>query len=208
MVLAGGKAKRLGVDKALIVIKNKPIIAHTLARISSISDDIMVVTKSEKRMNKLRGVIDEPVRFFLDSDPAIESPLVGALVGMQNASYKEVLLIGCDMPLIQPQVIEMLYKRMTGVSSLCRAVVPQHANKYIEPLCSIYSKEPAINALKRAISERAFKMRTFLDYIAGVQFIPVERIRRVDPNLYSFFNVNTRENLIQFMKILEEKDSI
>ncbi|MHA1130077.1 MAG: molybdenum cofactor guanylyltransferase [Candidatus Helarchaeota archaeon] len=208
VVLAGGKAKRLGVDKALIVIKNRPLIVHTLARISSMSDDIIIVTKTVKRMNKLRQVIDGTARFFLDNTPSIESPLVGALTGFQKAKYKNILLIGCDMPLIQPKVIELLCKYIIKLQSRCWAVIPRHPNKYIEPLCAIYRRQPAIEALKRAISERGFKMSIFIDYISAVHFFPIEKIKIVDPDLQTFFNVNTREDLIKFMKILEDGESI
>ncbi|MHA1651678.1 MAG: molybdenum cofactor guanylyltransferase, partial [Candidatus Helarchaeota archaeon] len=121
VILAGGRAKRLGVDKALIVIKDKPLIGHTFGKIQPLSEDILIVTKSEKREKKLRQVIKAPVRFLIDEDPSIESPLIGALTGIKKAKNELVLLIGCDMPLIKHEVIEKLYKYITGVKALCLA---------------------------------------------------------------------------------------
>ena len=206
VILAGGKAKRLGVDKALMVIKNKPLIAHTFEKIQTISDDIIVVTKTEKRLKKLKEILKESVKFFLDIDPSIESPLIGALTGIRNAKNKNVLLIGCDMPLIKAEVIEKLYHHITGVRSLCWAVVPQFENRYIEPLCAIYNKKQAILALEAAIAAKSFRLKQFIDLITAVHYYPVNEIRPIDPQLETFFNVNTRDDIVKLMKILEDRD--
>ncbi|MFX1294388.1 MAG: molybdenum cofactor guanylyltransferase [Promethearchaeota archaeon] len=208
VILAGGKAKRLGVDKALIVIKNKALIAHTFEKIHSISDDILIITKTDKRQKKLKQVIKNTARFFLDEDPRVESPLIGALTGFKNAVHKLVLLIGCDMPLIKPEVIKLLYDHIIRVGSLCWAVVPRFPNRYIEPLCAIYSKEQAKKALEQAIIDKSFKMKKFIDLITATHYFPIARIKPIDPELQTFFNVNTREDIIKLLRILEESDSI
>ena len=208
VILAGGKAKRLGVDKSLIFIKDKPLIAHTLERIHSISDDIIIVTKTEKRLKNLKQYVKYPVKFLLDEDPSIESPLIGALTGMKHAKFKEILLIGSDMPLIKPEVIELLYDYYTNVRSLCWAVIPQFPNRYIEPLCAIYGKEAAIEALKQTITEKSFRLRIFIERIPAAHFLPVGEIRAIDPELQTFFNVNTRYDLEKFIKILEDSESL
>ena len=206
VILAGGKAKRLGVDKALITIKDKPLIAYTYENIRSISDDIIIITKSEKKQKQYQQVIKDQVKFFLDEDPSIESPLIGALTGFKNARNKYILLIGCDMPLIKLEVIELLYKYITGVRSLCLAVVPQFPNGYIEPLCAIYSKEEAIKALEQSIHEKFFRFKTFIDRMTAARFLPVIEIKQKDPKLLSFFNVNTRQDLIELFELLEDRD--
>lgn len=208
VILAGGKAKRLGVDKALIFIRDKPLIAHTFERVRSISDDIIIVTKTKKRLMKLKHAIEYPARFILDEDPSIESPLIGILTGVKNAQYERVLLLGCDMPLIKAEVIELLFKYYRGVRSLCWAVIPQFPNGYIEPLCAIYEKEPAIKALQQTIVKRAFRLRNFIDLISAVHFFPIAEIKPIDPKLESFFNVNTRYELQRLIKILEEREPL
>ncbi|NVM54407.1 MAG: molybdenum cofactor guanylyltransferase [Candidatus Helarchaeota archaeon] len=207
VMLAGGKAKRLGIDKALIFIKDKPLIAHTLEKVHSISDDILIITKTEKRRKKLEHVIDYPVKMFLDENPSIESPLIGALTGLKNAKHKQVLLIGCDMPLVKIEVIELLYTYYSNVRSPCLAVIPQFPNGYIEPLCAIYEKDSAVKALIQTIAEKSFRLKKFIAKISAVHFFPVAKIKELDPDLYTFFNVNTRYDLEKLIKILEDSES-
>ncbi|NVM28396.1 MAG: molybdenum cofactor guanylyltransferase [Candidatus Helarchaeota archaeon] len=207
VILAGGRAKRLGVDKALIFIKDKSLIAHTLEKVLSISEDILVITKTEKRLKKLKHAANYPVKFLLDEDPSIESPLIGALTGFKNAEFGHVLLLGCDMPLIKPRVIELLYEYYSNVRPLCWAVIPEFPNGYIEPLCAIYSKEPAIKAIQQSIQEKSYRLRSFIDRISAAHFFPVTEIKPIDPELHTFFNVNTRYDLEILIKILEVSES-
>ncbi len=208
VILAGGKAKRLGIDKALISIRNKPLIVHTIEKIHSLSDDIIVVTKTEKRLKQLKQVIDYPARFFVDEKPSIESPLIGALTGLRNAKYEQVLLIGCDMPFIKLEVIELLYNYYINATSTCLAVIPQFPNGYIEPLCAIYAKYPSIQAIEHNIIMTSYRFRDFIESISASHFFPVAKIKPIDPELHTFFNVNTRYEIDKLIKILEDSDSI
>lgn len=153
VIIAGGKAKRLGVDKALISIREKPLIVYTLENLVEISDDILIITKTQRRLNNLQEVIKYPVKFFLDEDPSIESPLIGLLTGLKRAKNEMVLLIGCDMPFVKKSVVEFLYNYCSEIKSTCNAVVPEFPNGYIEPLCAIYRRNPTIQALNQSIQK-------------------------------------------------------
>lgn len=208
VILAGGRAKRLGVDKSLISIKGKPLFIHTLERVRAISDDIIITTKTEKRKINLLPFVKDTVRIYVDEEPSVESALIGALTGIKNANNQLILLLGCDMPLIKVEVIALLYRHFTNMRPVCQAVIPQFSNQYIEPLCAIYDKNVAIEALEQAIEEQTYKMRNFIELIKGVHYVPISEIKAIDPDLQTFFNVNRREDLIKLVKILEASDSI
>lgn len=77
VILAGGQAKRLGVDKALIALKGKPLIERTVENVYAKSEDILIVTKSEKRAKNIEQVLEEPIKVIWDEDPAMEKPSDG-----------------------------------------------------------------------------------------------------------------------------------
>ncbi len=208
MMVAGGKSRRIGVDKALITINNKPLITRTFEKVRSLSEDILIITKTEKRRKNIRQFIKDPARFLLDENPTIESPLIGALTGIKNALYELILLIGCDMPFINPKVITLLYDQIMGEKSGYNAVIPRFPNGYIEPLCAIYRKDPTVKALERAIAEQCFEMRKFIEFIPRTYFLPVSEIEQIDPKLSTFFNVNTRDDLEELVNLLEDGESI
>ncbi len=207
VILAGGQSRRLGVDKALISLKDKPIIVRTIEKIYSKSEDILIVTKSEKRAKNIKQILEEPVKVIWDDEPSFETPLIGALSGFKRALNEHILLLGCDMPLIKPEVIDLMFECYSEASSIYYAVVPQHPNGYIEPLCAIYRKEPAIKALTQCIEEKSFKLKSFIDHISTVHFLPIKKIQNKDPELLTFYNVNTRDDLVKLMRILERSES-
>ncbi|MHA1266769.1 MAG: molybdenum cofactor guanylyltransferase [Candidatus Helarchaeota archaeon] len=206
MILAGGKAKRLGVDKAFISIMGKPLILRTLEGVYSITDDIIIVTKTIKRLKKLKQLIKYPAKFLIDAEPSIESPLIGVLTGLKEAKYEHVFLIGCDMPLIKLEVVEFLAKSFSNTDINYGAIIPRYPNGYIEPLCAIYTKSTAINAVESTLIERKFRFVEFIAKIPAVHYIPVSKIQQIDPDLHTFFNVNTKYDLVKLLKIIEEKE--
>lgn len=207
VILAGGQSRRLGVDKALISLKDKPIIVRTIEKIYSKSDDILIVTKSEKRAKNIERILEKPVKVIWDEEPSIETPLIGALTGFKRAVNESIMLLGCDMPLIKPEVIDLLVEYYSEASSTFSAVVPQHPNGYIEPLFAIYKKEPAIKALIQSLEEKSFKLKSFIDHMPAVHFLPIQKIVNKDPELLTFYNVNTRDDLVKLMRILERSES-
>jgi len=206
VILAGGQAKRLGIDKALISLKDKPLIVHTVEKVYSKSEDILIVTKSEKRAKNIEQVLRDPVKVLLDEKPAFDTPLVGALSGFKEAVYENILLLGCDMPLINPEVIDFLFNYYTGIASSYNALIPQYPNGYIEPLCAIYKKKPAIKALIQCLEVKSFKLSSFINSLFAIHYLPINEIEKIDPDLSTFFNVNTRDDLVKLLKILEERE--
>jgi len=204
VVLAGGQARRLGVDKALIVLKGKALIERTVERVWARAEEVLIVTKSEKRAKSIELVLEEPVKVIWDEDPRMETPLMGALTGFREAQYENILLLGCDMPLIKPEVVDLLFTSYAELAAPCDALIPQHPNGYLEPLCAIYKRDPAITGLSQCLEEKAFKMISFINSIPAVHFLPTAEIEKVDPDLETFFNVNTRDDLVKLLRILEE----
>lgn len=102
VVLAGGQGRRLGGDKASVLLGGKPLISYTLATLGEVLDDVVVVVKPGTRLPPLDGVSvwTEP-----DGTP---HPLVGIVTALERADGRRVLICGCDLPLLQPASVERL----------------------------------------------------------------------------------------------------
>ncbi len=51
VILAGGKSKRLGRDKALETFNGEPLILKVISSIETLVDEIIVVVNDDKRKN-------------------------------------------------------------------------------------------------------------------------------------------------------------
>ena len=99
IVLAGGVSSRLGQDKGLLEIANKPLIKHVIDAVSPVVDETIVVTNSQDRITKYAKVVATDVRFVIDSCEST-GPLIGTLTGFGSAHGKYALLLPFDTPFV------------------------------------------------------------------------------------------------------------
>jgi molybdopterin-guanine dinucleotide biosynthesis protein A len=202
VILAGGFSRRFGQDKGLLPLANKPLIEHVLDAIDKIVDEKIVVVSSKTQAENYTKVLDSKVKVFVDDDN-VQSPLVGALKGFKEASNEYALLLPCDTPLLSKDVLSLLL-------DLCpnkNAVIPRWPNGYIEPLQAVYCTKPALEAAKKALSEGKMNMQSMVDKLRGVRYISTLVLRQLDPELKSFFNVNTPMDLRKAEAMLRDKEN-
>ena len=192
LILAGGKSQRFQhFDKCFLSINNKPLIQHVIDRISPVADEIIVAVRDRKQGEQIRDEIPNKVVLVFDSLEGF-GPLAGFLAGLKRASFPYSLVIGCDMPFVNPDVVKFLFEiASTGYD----AVVPRWENGQVEPLHAVYRKEPILTAIKEAAGKGDGKIFTVLSQLKKVYFLPVSKIREIDPRLKTFTNINTAEEL-------------
>ena len=108
IILSGGRATRMGgVDKGLILLKNKPLIAHVIHRLQPQRDEIFINANREVSQYETFGL-----KVLQDENPEFLGPLAGILLGLRHAKYDLVLSVPCDSPLLPLNLVERLTKNM------------------------------------------------------------------------------------------------
>jgi len=195
LILAGGKSQRFyPFDKCFSTLNNKPLIQHAIDRISSVADEIIVAARDEEQGGRIKKIIknSNKIVFVFDSSKDV-GPLAGFLSGLERASFSYSIVIGCDMPFIDPGVAKFLFE--IASSAGYDAVVPKWENGMLEPLHAVYRNEPMLAAIKEAAKRGEGKIFTVLSQLKKVYFLSVSKIREIDPCLKTFTNINTAEEL-------------
>lgn len=190
IVLAGGFSSRFGQDKGVLDLAKKPLIRHVVDAISLVVDEIIVVTNSDERAKKYAKFLGPEVKLAVDIGE-LSSPLIGALTGFGAAQGAYSLLLPFDTPFVSREVVLLLFELCLNRA----AVVPRWPNGYIEPLHAVYGTAPALEAAKAAVSEEKMKVRSMIEKLSGVRYISTLVIQKLDPELRTFFNVNTPADL-------------
>ena len=198
IVLAGGFSSRFGQDKGLLELADKPLIRHVTDAIDPLVDEVVVVTKSRERVLEYSNVLVADVQFVVDVCEA-RSPLIGALTGFGSAHGKYSLLLPFDTPFISDQVVSLLFELCQGKT----AVIPRWPNGYIEPLNAVYHTKLALEAAENAVTEGKMKVRALIEKLQGVRYISTIAIQQLDPELLTFFNVNTPADLNRAMTLIK-----
>lgn len=183
-ILAGGKSSRMGRNKSMLEINEVPVIRRIADTLGDIFSEVLIIANEKAEYERMGLAVAGDIHPGNDS-------LGGLHTAVSIAGGSHVFVAGCDMPLLQPDLIY-------GVASLVDdwdVVVPVK-NNYPEPLCAFYGKkcEPAI---EESISRGDLKMISFHD---EVRVRKVEEVtwRLWDPQGTSFLNANTPE---EFEKI-------
>lgn len=190
LVLAGGASSRFGQDKGVLDLSGKPLIKHVVDAVSPLVDETIVVTSSKERAAKYAGFVDANVNFAVDICES-NSPLIGALTGFSLAKGQYSLVLPFDMPFVLRETISLLFELCTGKA----AVIPRWPNGNVEPLHAVYHTKMAFEAAKAAVAEGKLHMRAMIENLRGVRYVSTLVIQQLDPELRTFFNINTFADL-------------
>jgi molybdopterin-guanine dinucleotide biosynthesis protein A len=198
IILAGGSSSRIGEEKGLVELKGKPLIKHVLSRTKNLVDDTIVVVHTKVQAEKYAHVLRPEASIVVDKVDS-RSPLVGALAGFEEASSEYSLLLSCDTPLISKEVLRLLLE-------LCihkNAAIPRWPNCQIEPLQSAYCTEAAFLAARNSLRSGNLRLQGMIDQLRGIRYVSTLVLEQLDPDLNTFFNVNTTLDLKKAESLLK-----
>jgi len=99
------------------------------------------------------------------------------------------LVVACDQPFLAPALLhELLAKTPLDVDVICGQ--PGNA---LEPFPGLYRRS-CLPAIEEMLARGARSLQDFLA-VARTEALPSERVRRWDPELLSYLNVNTPDDL-------------
>ena len=192
VILAGGMSRRLGRNKALEPFQGEPLIQRVIARMRQVGESLIVVVNDPERAAELD--LPEDVTTAVDRYPGMGS-LGGILTGLVTAPTEWATFCACDMPFLNPQLYQLLLSFRDGYDS----VVPVVDGRP-EPTHAVYSRA-CVEPIRERIVANDLKISSFFGEVR-VCLVPEEQIRRTDPELLSFFNVNTQEDLTTALSIV------
>jgi molybdenum cofactor guanylyltransferase len=187
-ILAGGKSSRMGqsVDKAFVLLENKPLVEHVLARVHQFDPtETLIISNTPERYAAYSGVIIYPDR-IKDS-----GPLGGICVALEHAVNENVIIVGCDMPFINPALLAYLVNVQLSATTPYDVVVPRYNNQ-AQGLCALYNQACLPTIQRRLAEGRLSLMGLFED--VNTRF--VDRLEYADfEDGHSFTNINTPDEL-------------
>jgi molybdopterin-guanine dinucleotide biosynthesis protein A len=194
VILAGGAGSRLGTEKSFLKFGNKPLICRTVEKLQRAADEVVVVSRNADQAAILRTVVQtQGVVFTCDSISGF-GPVAGLESGMRRAKGSLVFATGCDLPFLNVLVIEKLFDLAEASAEGYDAAVPVRQNGMMEPLHAVYNREKMLRACESAIKRGERRIQAPLRELR-VNRIPVDLFRSIDPQLLTFFNINTPEDL-------------
>ena len=190
-ILAGGKSRRFGKNKLLLPFRGKNFLQLTIAKLSEISKEIIIAGRNFEEIQ----AYTYKYKYFKD-DYNLKASIVGIHTALKYSNNYMVLVVAGDLPLLKLEVLKLLISKY--ISNDCMAVIPV-VRGYIEPLVALYSKK-TLNLIEENIGNNSLKIADFIKKIDACKLSEKE-IRVVDPELVSFFNINTKEDYSELLQM-------
>lgn len=159
VLICGGDSTRFGQDKRMLRIKNKTLIELGLEKLHATCKEVLLAPRTKGNMTKF---LIQSSRFTIVEDaPNIEGPVAGIVAAIDYAKYENVLVLGCDFPLVSIRFLQYLIN--TAISNPAKTIVPKLHN-VLQPLVSVYKKSVA-DTLKLWIKNKGnYSIKKILEY--------------------------------------------
>jgi len=180
-ILAGGKSRRMGRDKAWLDLGDGvPLVRRVADALANVASEIVVVA-TDQRFAAL-GFPVVPDRYG-------EKGAFGGIATAVAATGGELVCVAaCDMPWPSPAVYQLLLRLVDGYD----VAIPKVAEE-LETMHAVY-RRTCLPAMERALARGDMRVISFFAEVR-VREVSADEIRAVDPRLVAFENLNTPEDL-------------
>lgn len=128
VILAGGKSRRMGVDKSLLKINDRFVIENITDLMKNIFENVIIISNKSDYFEFLG------LNIFPDIYKN-KGPLAGIHSGLINSKNEKIFVISCDVPLMTKEIIDFIINYKSE-----KFVKVAKADGYIQQLCGLYSK--------------------------------------------------------------------
>jgi molybdopterin-guanine dinucleotide biosynthesis protein A len=179
-ILAGGKSRRMGRDKATLMVGDKQLINRVYDKTKRVFKEVIILSNHH---NGIYG-IDAPI--FKDVIP-VHGPMVGIVSALMHTRTPYVFVLACDMPNITEKAIEYMIDEVHGED----VIIPKTKSGY-EPCHAIYNRS-CISYMLRLIEMNRLQITALFPYLSVREL--GEHPYFFNEGISVFKNINTEEDI-------------
>jgi len=183
ILLAGGKSRRMGVDKRFVHIGERTLLESSLEVLRSVFRKILIVIAQDSA----DLAANAPVIRDLVPDCG---NLGGLYTGLKQATTDDVFVVACDMPFLDSKTIRY-FTDLKGDAD----VVMANLHNQLHPMHALYSRR-CLSVIEGMIAADQLKIQDMLRHPSlRVRIVTEVDLKAIDPDGRSFRNVNTPADL-------------
>lgn len=184
VVLAGGKSSRMGQPKCALPFGGVTILERVVEQLKREFADVVIVAAprdSEPHQIAIPGVT------LLHDETPFGGPVDAVARGLRAVRRQIAFACSCDLPMLDSAVARKLCEMLSDEDAL----IPQVGGRY-QPLHAAYRARCA-QALSRMSASGERRLAAIMGLV-NVRVLAEAAVRKLDPGLGSFLNVNTPED--------------
>jgi molybdopterin-guanine dinucleotide biosynthesis protein A len=181
VLFVGGESRRMGADKATLMIAGEPLWMRQLETLRKLRPDQLLVSARSRP-----SWTPADIEAVLD-DPPSQGPLSGLTAALRNLQSTHLLALAIDLP-------EMTAGHLMKLWQLAHAevgIIPRYGG-YYEPLAAIYPAAAASMA-ESALAAGHLSLQSLVKNLLERKCVCIHPIEEADRRLYR--NVNSQDDL-------------
>ena len=183
-VLAGGRGRRIGGDKASLTLNGRSLASYPAAVLESAGLEVVLALREGQAPPE--GLENTPAVYDLVHNAG---PMGGLQALLRWLPVEWALVVSCDQPFVRVDLLHGLLAHLEGDAD---AVVARTTDR-IQPLPGLFRKT-CLPFVEEALAKGEMGLRDLLHRIRLYE-LEDEEIDRLDPERSSFININTPEDL-------------
>jgi molybdopterin-guanine dinucleotide biosynthesis protein A len=178
-ILTGGASRRMGADKASLLVDGKTFVER-------IAQELLPISSSVKLVGNIAG------NSKFETVPDVY-PAWGALGGVHAAltacSADWAFVVACDFPFVTTE----LFRQLASLREDAEAVAPIQHDEIPQPLCTLYRQAPCLAAATELIKTGERKPIALLQSVR-TRWVRFSELSNLTDANHFFDNINTPED--------------
>lgn len=178
IILAGGKSSRMGTDKGFLMLNDKPFVQYSIDALKPLVSEIIIVSDNSNydvfRLKRINDITKDA------------GPVSGIYSGLEASKTEYNLILSCDIPFINSEVLQKLIDAVDEPSEIIQA---QSEGKTM-PLIALY-KRTIKDKFKNFLEQDERRLRV------AIEACQYKNIVLNEAHQNSTLNVNTKEDFKQ-----------
>jgi molybdopterin-guanine dinucleotide biosynthesis protein A len=196
LVMAGGRSRRMGRDKAWLEIDGLPLVERVVQRLAGLAGEVLFSAREPEPYAALCNRLSLPAAVALDRYPDA-GPLAGLEAGLAAAAHELVFSVATDMPFVNPSLVRHLLSLSDGYDAVV-PLTPHGDTLEPEPLHAVY-RRTCLPDIRAQLDAGRRRVVSFLPEVR-VRYVTPDEMTAFDPDLRSFANINTPEEWEEQMR--------
>jgi molybdopterin-guanine dinucleotide biosynthesis protein A len=185
IVLAGGRSSRMGADKAALTWRGTTMLQWIVAELGRRFEPVVVVASANH--NEVASGLAGTAAPIIRDQELFEGPVKALRLGLATTQAEVAFVCACDLPFLNRELARTLCAMAAGHD----AVIPLVRGR-MQVLHAVY-RATCLPVLDAMIGRGVSRLQAVVPHL-GARIVNEDEMRAFDPELLSFFNVNTPED--------------